>query len=317
MGKRKLVKFRLPMNLVRFCSSLVLVWFFFHPQKGLAQGCSDAGFCTLNTFKPNAADTSQAFGNQLKIGAFYGLADHTITVAGNYLEYNRMLSPKWGMDVKLTTLAQSGNGISVFGLSDVFLNGNLTLRPKLKLTAGLKIPLSDAGKKKDNRFLPMDYQASLGTLDLIAGIGYELGNLQLVAALQQPLTQNKNGFLAETWPENPALRTFTSTRSFKRSGDVLLRLSYPVSLSKKWKLTPSALPIYHLAEDRYTDANQKEHTIAGSGGLTVNGTLFVDFDLSRRSHFQLNLGTPFVVRDSRPDGLTREFVANVEYRWKF
>ncbi len=38
------------------------------------QGCSDAGLCTLNSFKPNPAD-STAYANQLKSGLSYGIAD--------------------------------------------------------------------------------------------------------------------------------------------------------------------------------------------------------------------------------------------------
>ena len=40
------------------------------------QGCSDAGFCTINSFKPNGADSTSVLNNQFKIGAFYGMADY-------------------------------------------------------------------------------------------------------------------------------------------------------------------------------------------------------------------------------------------------
>ncbi|MEW6654566.1 MAG: hypothetical protein AB1394_14030, partial [Bacteroidota bacterium] len=38
------------------------------------QGCSDAGFCTISSFKPNSTDSTEVLNNQLKIGAFYGNA---------------------------------------------------------------------------------------------------------------------------------------------------------------------------------------------------------------------------------------------------
>ena len=281
------------------------------------QGCSDAGFCTINSFKPNSGDSIKAIKNQFKIGAFFGNADNSISVYGNYLEYNRQLNDRFGVALKLTTLAQNGNDISAFGLSDVFLNANYKASEKLKLTLGTKIPLSNAGKSLNNLPLPMDYQASLGTFDLIFGIGYEIKKVQLVAAIQQPLTQNNNQFFADIYPVNSKLRSFQTTNEFRRSGDVLLRVSYPISLIKKLKLTPSILPIYHLANDKYTDEFNVEKEIRGSQGLTLNGNIYLDYEINRKNIIQINMGMPFVSRKSRPDGLTRSFIANFEYSIKF
>ena len=282
-----------------------------------AQGCSDAGICTINSFKPNSADSAAVGRHQLKVGAFYGQADNAIAVYGTYLEYNRQLSNRWGIDAKLTSLAQNGNGISAFGVSDIFLNAHYKASDKVTFTVGTKIPLSVADKSKNNLPLPMDYQSSLGTVDLIFGMGYTINKWQMVAAIQQPLSQNSNQFLASSYPANHPLRQFQSTNKFQRSADVLLRVSYPVQLHPKLKLTPSLLPIYHLANDRFVNEMDVEQPIVGSQGLTLNGNLYLDYDLSSKSALQFNMGLPFVVRDARPDGLTRSFVANLEYRIRF
>jgi len=281
------------------------------------QGCSDAGFCTINSFKPESGDGTGAFKNQFKIGAFFGGADNAVSVYGNYAEYNRQLNENIGVDIKWTTLAQNGNGLSVFGLADVFLNANYRASDKLRLTLGTKIPLTKSNKSLDNLPLPMDYQASLGTFDLIFGLGYEISKLQIVAAIQQPLTQNDNRFFASSYPVGSKLVAFQSTYQFKRSGDVLLRVSYPISLSEKMKLTPGLLPIYHIANDKYTDELNNEKEIVGSQGLTLNGNIYLDYEINKRSTIQVNVGVPFVVRESRPDGLTRSFIANAEYRILF
>ncbi len=281
------------------------------------QGCSDAGFCTMNSFKPQETDSQRVFLNQIKVGTFVGTADNAITVFGGYVEYNRQLGEKWGLDVKLTSLAQSGNGLMAFGLSDVFVNANFRPIEKLKLTLGAKIPLSLGDQSRNNLPLPMDYQASLGTVDAIFGIGYEIKKIQIVAAIQQPITQNSNAFLASQYPVDSPLRNFASTRSYQRAGDVLLRVSYPIPITSKFKVTPSILPIYHLANDRYLDEANVEREIIGSRGLTLNGNIYLDYELAPRSAIQLNVGMPFLVREARPDGLTRGFIANLEYRWRF
>jgi hypothetical protein len=297
-----------------FITFVFLTWV---SLQSFGQGCSDAGFCTINSLKPGTADDDPSIPNQCKIGIFMGKADNSIAVYGTYLEYNRQLTQNTGIDLKLTTIAQNGNNISVFGLSDAFVNANYTLNEKFKLTAGFKIPLSNASASRDNLPLPMDYQSSLGTLDLILGIGYEIWKIQCFAAIQQPLTQNDNRFIATDYPENSPLRGFQTTRQFKRAGDVMVRVSYPISLGSKFRITPGILPIYHLANDRYTDAFNAEKEIAGSSGLTLNGNLYFDYQINNRNALQLNLGMPFVVREARPDGLTRSFIMQMEYRGRF
>ena len=281
------------------------------------QGCSDAGFCTINSFKPNSTDSIKETINQLKIGVFFGKADHSIFVYGSYIEYNRLINDEFSVDIKLTSLAQNGNDISEFGFSDLFINVTYNVNKKIKLILGAKVPFSLANRSLNDLPLPMDYQSSLGTFDLIFGVGYQIKRLQFVAAIQQPITQNDNQFLASSYPLNSELSVFQSTNKFKRSGDVLLRISYPINLSKNFKLTPSILPIYHLSNDKYTDELNMEREIAGSQGLTLNGNLYLDYKINKMMGLQLNVGSPFIVRESRPDGLTRSFIANLEYKIKF
>jgi hypothetical protein len=277
----------------------------------MAQGCSDAGVCTMSSFKPS--DSSHSY-HQIKVGAFVGKADNAITVFGNYVEYNTVLSDVIGIDVKLTTLAQSGRGISTFGLSDIFVNANYKTSEALAFTLGVKIPLLRSNTLLNSSPLPMDFQSSLGTFDLIAGIGYVMHGVQFIAALQQPLTQNSNQFLASTYPSSSTLRAFQSTNRFQRGGDVLIRVSYPFALHEKLTLTPSILPIYHLQNDKYADESNIERDILGSRGLTLNANAYLDYMIDNTHSIQLSIGLPFIVRSARPDGLTRSFIANLEYK---
>lgn len=281
-----------------------------------AQGCSDAGFCTLNNFKPNAIDTTTP-ANQVRIGASIGGADHSITVFGNYLEYNRSLGKRFGFDAKITSLAQSSIEASAFGLSDVYANLHVKFLEKFKLSVGAKIPLTDGNALEDGLPLPMDYQSSLGTYDLIVGLAYGIKGLQLAAALQQPLTQNDNAFMRPSFPGDHRFSSFQSTNRFERKGDVLLRGAIPVSAGSKFKLTPSLLLIYHLGNDQFTNDLGQQEEIEGSQGLTINANAYVDYMLNQHNALQLSLGVPLLVREARPDGLTRSFVINLEYSVKF
>ena len=296
---------------------IALFTLFLMTKNAYGQGCSDAGFCTIDAFKPQIADSSNIKINQLKFGGYYGVADQSISVFGNHIEFNRRLSHKLGLDLKLTTLLQSGNGISSFGLSDVFLNFKYRVGKKTNLILGAKIPLNDASKTHNNLPLPMDYQASLGTFDLILGMGYEIKKIQWVVAIQQPLTQNNNQFIADLYPLNSKLRSFQSTQKFVRSGDLLLRVSYPISINTKLLFTPSILPIFHLGNDKFTTSKGLEKIIEGSSGMTFNTNLYFDYDFNDTNTIQLNIGFTSKVRSSRPDGTTRSFIINLEYKLKF
>jgi hypothetical protein len=282
-----------------------------------SQGCSDAGFCTVGSLKSPDSDTAQPTTfNQLKIGLSLGRADYEITTVASFLEYNRQFGKYWSASAKLTQLAQSGNGISVNGLSDVFLTGVYNPR-KLAYTLGIKVPLTDGNRSYNGQPLPLDYQSSLGTLDLIAGISRKWSNFRLTAAIQQPLAQNNNRFFPMAHDSASVLFDIPATNGFHRKGDVLLRATYDFAAGKHWKLIPGLLPIFHLGEDTYLDASGSRETISGSSGLTLNGTLFVHYAFNEHHKLEASFGTPFVARTVRPDGLTRKYVFGVEYRFGF
>jgi hypothetical protein len=298
-----------------FSKLLFLIFFIAVNWHAYAQGCSDAGFCTLPGLKPKADTTTYTY--TLKVGSNIGGADNNISVWGTYAELSARLRAKVQVHAKVSTLAQSGNGISVNGFSDVYLNVGYQPTSKLSFLLGSKIPLTNGNKRRDNLPLPMDYQASLGTFDVIAGVSYSINNWQLMWALQQPVTQNENQFVADDYPLESALRNFQTTNNYTRKGDMLVRIAYPVVVSNKIKVTPSILSIYHLGNDTYQNEMGNIVAIANSRGLTVNATVFVDIPIGKKSALQLNGGIPFVVREARPDGLTRSYVLNLEYQVRF
>jgi hypothetical protein len=280
-----------------------------------SQGCSDAGFCTLNSTKGIEPDSLlKAKSNSLKVGFSYGQADYDITILASYLEYSRKWSDHFSTDVKLTGISQRGIEHNSAGLSDIFITTNYQWWNGNTATLGFKLPLTDGNDKLNGSALPMDYQTSLGTVDLIAAYGFRIKKLSLVTAFQIPLTQNKNEFVPGS-----AFSAFPITNGFVRKPDALLRLSYPITLQKtNWIITPGVLPIFHLGEDAYKiNENDGDLKISGSSGLTLNLTGMVSYQTKTGNRFEINFGTPLVARKSRPDGLTRKFIATVEYKIRF
>lgn len=296
------------------CLSVILLISFSY-QTTYGQGCSDAGFCSMSSFKPHAK-AGVKYKDRLRVGFSAGKADNDIFITGQYLELNKSISEQFTVDTRITSLSQSGTPASTFGFSDIYINGNYKTG-KVGLTLGAKIPLNPADRTKNNIPLPMDYQSSLGTFDLLAGIGFTIKKLQINTAIQQPLTQNKNRFMASDYPNGSPFQDFQSTSRFERKGDVLLRISYPLNLGSKLSFTPGILSIYHLGPDSYKDNMGVQKEISGSEGLTLNSNLFFDYTINSRQGLQLSFGAPFLVRDTRPDGLTRKFVAGLEYSIRF
>jgi hypothetical protein len=57
--------------------------------------------------------------------------------------------------------------------------------------------------------------------------------------------------------------------------------------------------------------------IQGSAGLTLNLNAFLDYNITEKSGIQFSAGMPLLVRETRPDGLTRSFIASLEYKISF
>lgn len=290
-----------------------------------AQGCSDAGFCTIGSFKhetdKNKLTTKK---HQLTLITPIGLGDESVFVFSPALQYDINVSQSFSLQGKITGNYASGNLGTATGLGDIFITGAYTFPHKtdwqFQATGGVKIPLNQSNLKADGKPLPMQYQSSLGTFDVIAGLTVSNKQWQFSTALQLPLTKyNLNGFLPVYWPAQPEATKYAPTLDFRRTADILLRAGRNFKLNKNILINVGLLGIYHLGEDKYSDANISNDPIAikGSSGLTLNFTAGIWWQTNSKIKLGLTAGTPFVVRDIRPDGLTRSFVFAPELSWSF
>lgn len=288
-----------------------------------AQGCSDAGFCTIYSIKNNTKSIGkEEKNNELAFGFNFGKGERSTSVYTWEVEYTRTITERTSLTGKLGYSAIRGELANTIGLTDLFLSVNHAFDTKRKwqksFVIGFKLPFDKSDIVKDDVHLPMPYQTSLGTTDLILGLNFIRNSFGATLAVQQPLKPiNGNQFLPENYPNVPLANRYLPSYEFSRKGDVLLRFSYNFDLNKKFSIRPSLLSIYHEANDTYLSVNKVRTEIAKSAGLTLNANVFADYRLNNRSNFELVLGTPFVVRTNRPDGLTRSFVASIEYRFGF
>ena len=170
------------------------------------QGCSDAGFCTMGAMKPD-----QQFNKKLPLKLrsleinlyrgstllspiiFVGTVDFTVGIGNNS-----------SLQVKLPYQTVDGNLGSTKGLGDISLGFTRKVIDTeiwdVAFTIGGKIPTNKSDLKKENdsvgyeRDLPMYYQVSLGSWDLIAGASVLSRNWLFATGIQIALNKNNNHF---------------------------------------------------------------------------------------------------------------------------
>ncbi|CAM3484543.1 Transporter [Flavobacterium longum] len=290
---------------ILFCIGASGVW---------AQGCSDAGICSFSA--PH--DTIVVKKNTLEITAVAGAGDADTKYFSPFISYTRGFRGGWQGSVKITSSLATGQFGERASIGDAFLTASYapaSTKPlRWSYSGGAKIPFNRANLKINNHPLPLDYQSSLGTFDLLASVNVGFRSWDFSGAVQIPVIDiNANSYFAEY----SGTDDFPTTNGFKRRPDGLLRATYTLDrVVRGVTFKPNLLAIYHLGDDTYEDVNGQRRPIDGSRGLTINGNLIVEKNLTSGSII-LSLATPFVVRDARPDGLTRSFTAALGYIARF
>jgi len=293
-----------------------------------AQGCSDAGACSIGGLKNDSkADEYVSLNMQ------YAVGEQNTMFFSPQLEMVSKLAKNSGLQLKLPYIFTKGNLGSSNGLGDitaVFTHRYYDKKNwKLGVNLGCKIGVNDANKKHKSSLndftsryaLPMPYQTSLGTHDLLIGFDARYREKWIFGlAFQMPLVQfNKNGFDTVLFDANEIEKKqyYTSAHLFRRP-DLVFRADRQFKfLQERMIFQAGLLPIYHLGHDRYTDTSGVSHALSGSKGLTLNFTSGFTYILKNNFSIIVRYGVPLIVRKVRPDGLTRHFVSALELRYSF
>ncbi len=290
------------------------------------QGCSDAGFCTMGAMKPD-----QPFNKKIAIKfrsmdlSFYrGTTTLTPIIFVATVDMNFSLNSKNTIQVKLPYQAVTGRLANTSGIGDISLcvtrNIYVSDQFDLNLSVGGKIR-SNKSDKSDKGFpLPMYYQTSLGTYDLISGISLINRKWLFATGIQVALNKNNNQFLWGAWEnstENQSyIRKYAIAKQLKRGIDVMLRIERNFRFSRL-NFTLGLLPIYRITNDEITSPLGIREKPVGAKGLALSGIFSTGFRFTARSGIKLLLGRKFVQRDENPDGLTRNFVSSLTYNYRF
>lgn len=291
-----------------------------------AQGCSDAGFCTMGAMKPD-----QPFNKKIalklrsmEVSFYRGTTTLTPIVYVATADLNFSLNSKTSFQLKLPYQAVEGTLGKTSGMGDISVcfTRNIYSSEKfdVQLSLGGKIPTGRSDKDVDGLPLPMYYQTSLGTYDLITGISVITRKWLFATGIQHPFNKNNNQFLWTEWqngPENIAyVNRYDNARELKRGTDVMLRVERNFRFSRL-NFSIGLLPIFRITRDEIADASGKRFKPEGASGMALSGIFTTGYNFNVRSGIKLLLGHKIVQRDENPDGLTREFVSSIGYCYRF
>ncbi len=319
---------------------LILLLFIAVQLTSHAQGCSDAGFCTMGAMKPDQPYSKRIAVKlqSAEISFYRGTTTLTPIIYVATADLNFSIKGKNTFQVKLPYQAVQGRLANTQGMGDISLcftrNVYRSDKFSLNLSLGAKIPTNHSDKTvkaptgEDERWpLPMYYQTSLGTYDVISGISLINRKWLLATGIQIPLNHNNNQFVWSSWAEaESSLKAYADeynqAKELKRGVDVMLRIERNFRFSK-FNFSAGVLPIYRVTRDVFIksgtekDSPQTKVSPPEAHGLacSVIGTAGYNFDV--RSGIRLLVGHKIKQRTTNPDGLTRELVSSLTYIYRF
>lgn len=298
----------------------------------LAQGCSDAGFCTMGAMKPD-----QTYNKQIDF--------KLRTIELNYYRGRSLLSPvitsftadmTFGINdltaiqVKVPYQMVSGNLGETAGIADLSLSASRSVplnKGALGITIGSKIPTGNADIEKEASELgpggdyPMYYQLSLGTYDLVVGTSYINEDWLFATGIQLPLVhKNKNDFRWGQWSGYPSpdyINEYNLANELKRGTDVMLRAERNFRFVN-YNFGLGALGIYRISRDEvYNFRTEERVKLDGTTGLALTMLANVGYHINVNHSLKLIYAHKIVDREMNPDGLTRHDVLSTSYIYRF
>ncbi|MFN9327265.1 MAG: hypothetical protein ACK6A5_17975 [Flavobacteriales bacterium] len=319
---------------------LLLIGTLLSSMQVAAQGCSDAGVCTAGPIGELVApnDTSSTTPEKRHFARMtfsYAVGEQQTTILMAVAELGFGITDRLGMSLRLPYQSTEGNLGSNSGVGDPVITASYAFIKqegrRLDAMVGVKLNSGNADDTWDGfsidqvpRSRPMPYQTSLGTTDLLLGVNYRHKRWSGALALQLPVHQaNENTFTHASWGQDPAALGYFESAYLERAPDAVARVQYRFSWGR-FALQPGLLAIQHLGKDSRLAAvptmdmmMPQRVEIDGSEGLTLNLTLDAGYRLGDRWTVELAYGSPMIVREERPDGLTRSMVLNAGLRYAF
>jgi len=301
----------------------------------LSQGCSDAGFCSMGAMRPSQVYTKKLDFKlrALELSYYRGKTTLSPVVSSATLDFTFGINQKTNIQFKLPYQWVDGNLGNTSGVADLSLsltrNVYTTEKFHINATLGAKIPTNNGSKDEElnsehlsdgvtTADLPMYYQTSLGTFDLVLGGSFISKEWMFAFGVQAPLTHNnENDFRYEEWANYPSQEDYLLQHSLannlKRGTDVMVRAERAFHFSNL-DIRVGVLPIFRVTKDEILDVDSGERVkLDGTTGMALTALLNVAYHFNTQHSAKLLYGKKITDRDVNPDGLTRDNVVSLSY----
>ncbi|NOY51308.1 MAG: hypothetical protein GXO88_12220 [Chlorobi bacterium] len=278
-----------------------------------SQGCSDAGACSVESLNFDDGETKGHSRLKLNVEQTLGSGEKLIFISQTTAGIQYRILKATLLEMRIPFIYTNGNLGHTSGVGDLILSVNHRLasfgESNWSIIAGGRIKSNNADKSFNNSPLPMAYQTSLGTYDIILGSFYSIPKWDFYAAYQHPFGRNQNSYLVNnaTLPDN--LRYYESNK-LKRGDDLYFRTRRFLELRNHNSFIINALLIYRLQEDEIYK-NDLNIQLPGSKGLTFNIGLSYSKKLKNQRKLEYSLAFPIIDKNYRADGLTRNIVLGI------
>ncbi|NOX87074.1 MAG: hypothetical protein GXO86_14125 [Chlorobi bacterium] len=278
------------------------------------QGCSDAGACSIGSLDHQEGEKEMPK-IKLSYEQSFGSGEKFIFISQTSLTLEHRIFKNTSYIVRVPFIFTSGNLGNATGVGDVMISVvqqvMQTNRSQLGFMVGTKLKTNKSDYSFAGNPLPMAYQTSLGTYDIIGGIQYIWKTWNFYLAYQHPFGRNNNQYLNDPSITDPK-KIYYESAQLKRGDDMALRLQKDFGLKKQQTLQTGIMAIYRIQKSEIIK-NDKNVVLDGTSGITLN--LYVTYAkrLKGNGIFYLTAAAPVIDRAYRADGLTRNFVLTIRF----
>lgn len=312
-----------------------VVFFLSFQHFSFSQGCSDAGFCTMGALKPD-----QPFSKRenlklksIELSHYAGVTRFQDVIYNYIIDVGFKVGSRTSLQLKLPFVRVDGILKDTQGIGDLVVGLSRNIGSvgdfDLSLTFGTKIPLGrndltvdypDTLGEVSSRPLPMYYQPSLGTYDVVSGLSIVNSKWLFAFGIQHSLNTIENDFVWGKWNgtdiRNEIIADYPKGRNLDRGTDLMIRIERNFRFTN-FNINTGILPIYRLNKDKVELPNGTFEEQDGSKGLALTFLLGGGYKFSPRTGIKVMNGIRLRQRPINPDGLSREFVSNVGVFYKF
>ncbi len=279
------------------------------------QGCSDAGACSAGSMDFLQTDQTKTAKIKVSFEQTFGLGEKFVLIGQSTASVRYQLFRNTQLQLRAPFIFAIGNLGSTTGVGDMIFSVTQAIflgqKQGMSFLLGTRLKSNNSDFEFNGNPLPMAYQTSLGTYDILSGIFYFWKKWDFYVAYQHPFNRNNNQYLhPEEETDNNKL--YYESAQLKRGDDFYLRLQRTFVVKAQNSIKATLLGIYRMQQDQIIK-NGENIFLAGSKGITLNVGLTYIQNLKTGKSLEYSLSFPIIDRKYRADGLTRNLVLGVRF----